>query len=380
MKCTGMTTRYWLAILAICALIWVIPVGAQSQGAVPQDQDNDSHMSRQQIVGLDQFLDNHPEIAAQLQKNPSLVNNKDFIQDHPDLQHFLQQHPEVREDLSQNPGAVMHQEQRFDRRGDQGDRDVTRGELSNMDRFMDSHPEIAEELRKDPSRINNKDFIKDHPELKEFLAQHPELREEFRENPQAFMHQEQRFDRNEDMRDRDVTRGELSNMDRFMDSHPEIAEQLRKDPSRINNKDFIKDHPELKEFLAQHPELREEFKENPNAFMRQEQRFDRREDSNLGRDRDVNGAELASFHEFLQSHSAISKELSKDPSLVKNQEYLDKHPELQTYLQNHPEVREEANEHPQSFLKSAQNFDPKAKNKAMTADSRGMGAHPHGHK
>jgi YHS domain-containing protein len=109
------------------------------------------------------------------------------------------------------------------------------------------------------------------------LQNHPGVREEFKENPNAFMRQENRYDRHEDDRDHDrrdgdTTRRELASMDRFMDGHPEIAEQLRKNPSLINNREFVENHPALQEYLQSHPEVREEFKENPKAFMRQEHR------------------------------------------------------------------------------------------------------------
>src|SRR5258708_375063 len=317
MKRTGPSIHYWLATLTLGTLISVAPAGAQSPNAMPQDRDAD--LTRQQLSAFDQFLDNHPELAEQLRKDPSLVNNQEFVENHSDLQHYLQQHPEVREDITQNPNAVMRQEQRYDRREDaaRGDRDVTRGELSNMDRFMDSHPEIANQERKDPSLVNNKDFVKGNAALQEFLENHPGVHEEYKENPNAFMHREERFDRREDARGhRDVTRGELSNMDHFMDAHPEISEQLKKDPSLVDNKDFVKGHPALQEFLANHPGVREEYKENPTAFMRQEQRFDRRQDSGMHRDSDVTRSELSSFHEFLQGHNNTARDLSDKPSLA----------------------------------------------------------------
>src|SRR5579864_778733 len=177
MKCTSVKTQYWLATLALTSLMWTAPARAQSQSSMAQDRDSD--MTRQQLSALDQFLDQHPELSEQLRNNPSLVNNEEFVESHPDLQSYLQQHPEVREELNQNPNAVMHQEQRFDRREDRDadrnrdrDRDngITRGELSSMDNFMDSHPEIAEQLRKNPSLADNKEFVEDHPALQQFLA------------------------------------------------------------------------------------------------------------------------------------------------------------------------------------------------------------------
>ena len=449
MKRTSMALQFWLLAIAVGALILTAPAPAQSP---TPGQDRDTDLTRQQLSAFDQFLDAHPQVGQQLRQDPSLVNNEEFVESHPDLQQYLQQHPEVREGLAQNPNAVMHQEQRFDRREDRdqdrsrdadrrtGDHDITRGELTNMDAFMDQHPEIAEQLRKDPSRVNDKQFVASHPALQQFLADHPGVREQYKENPNAFMNREGRFDRQEDRRagDRDITRGELANMDAFMDRHPEIAEQVRKDPSLVNNKRFVADHPELQEFLEDHPGVREEVKENPNAFMNREGRFDRQEDRRAGdrditrrelsnmdafmdqhpeiaeqlrkdpsrvndkqfvaghpalqqfladhpgvreeykenptafmqrergfdrqedftrRDRDVTGGELSSFHEFLEAHGTISAELSKNPSLATDKEYLENHPELRTYLNNNPKVHEELGENPQSFVTSAQKFE-----------------------
>jgi len=182
-----------------------------------------------------------------------------------------------------------------------------------------------------------------------------------KENPSAFMNREERFDQWEGQRDRDVTRGELANMDHFMDSHPEIAEQLRKNPALVANKEFVQGHPALQEFLASHPGVREEYKENPTAFMRQEQRFDRAEDNGVHRDHDVTRGELSSFHEFLEGHSNIAGELSKNPSLATNEEYLENHPALRSYLRANPKVHEELGENPQSFVKSAQQFESTSK-------------------
>jgi hypothetical protein len=110
----------------------------------------------------------------------------------------------------------------------------------------------------------------------------------------------------------------------------------------------------LRDYLKEHPEVREELKENPNPFMRQEQRFDGHEDAH--RDRDTTQADLESFGQFLGSHSTVAEQLSKDPSLAKNEEYRENHPELQQYLSAHPRVQEELSENPQAFVKSAQQF------------------------
>jgi len=290
------------------------------------------------------------------------------------------------------------------------DNDTTRGELASFDRFMDGHPEIAEQLRRDPSLVRNEDFVRDHRDLQEYLQQHPEVREEIRENPDRFMRQEQRFDRREDrrdfdrpqdrrdedrrdfdrpegrrdndLRDNDTTREELASFDRFMDGHPEIAEQLRRDPSLVKNEDFVRNHRDLQEYLQQHPGTRQEITENPDRFMHQEQRYDRREDRRDSdqpesrrdedrrdfnrpegqrdedrRDNDTTRGELASFDRFMDGHPEIAEQLRRDPSLAKNQDFVRNHPALQEYLQQHPGTREEISENPDRFMRQEQRFD-----------------------
>jgi len=342
-----------LASLLVLAMpFWIGAPGASGQTATPpnqyrpvgpptQGQDNDT--TRREIAGMDNFLDSHPEIAEQLRKDPSLINNATWVNSHPALQEYLQQHPGVREEFTENPNGFMRQEERFDRQTDS-----TRRDVPEMDRFLDSHPEIAEQLRKDPSLIDNRQWVANHPALQEYLQQHPGVSQEFRENPNAFMQAENRYDRRDDNRDdHDTTRRELAGMDRFLDSHREIAEQLRKNPSLIDNRQWVDNHPALQQYLQAHPEVREEFRENPNAFMEAENRYDSREG-----DRDRDHGELTRFGQFLGGHSAMAQELSRDPSLANNKEYLANHPELGEYLNAHPAMTQQLAANPQAVMSS----------------------------
>src|SRR5260370_37538809 len=210
MKRINLFIHSCLILLTVSGVLLATPGSVQAQTMPPGPDDN---LSRWQLASFDSFLDSHPEVAEQVRQNPSLVNNEDFVEAHPALQQYLQQPPEIREQISQNPNGVMRQEQRFDRRENQGrDRDVTHQELVNMDRFMDSHPDIAGQLRKNPSLGNNEEVVENQPAVQQFLASHPGGRGEYKENPNGFMSREQNFDRREDsnfQRDRDVTGGEL---------------------------------------------------------------------------------------------------------------------------------------------------------------------------
>jgi hypothetical protein len=243
MKRTGLTTRNWLATLALSALIWAAPGQAQSPSTTPQDRDD---LARWQLAAFDQFLDNHPELSEQLRKDPSLVDDKQFVEKHPALQQYLQQHPEVRAALEQNPGAVMHQEQRYEQTEDRDHPDITRGELARMDQFLDRHPEIAEQLQKDPKLIDDKKWVADHPELQQFLMDHPEVRQQFDEHPYAFMREEDRFDRR-------------------------TAAEISKNPTLATNDEYLQNHTELQAYLQANPEVKQQLNQNPQSFIKSAQ-------------------------------------------------------------------------------------------------------------
>jgi hypothetical protein len=68
------------------------------------------------VSGFDNgYLDKHPEVASQLARNPSLVDNPQFLATHPGLDSYLAHHPRVRVDLQQHPDRFMASEQRYER-------------------------------------------------------------------------------------------------------------------------------------------------------------------------------------------------------------------------------------------------------------------------
>ena len=88
--------------MAICLI--GLPIAATAQQVSGQAENPD--LTRQQVATFDQFLDSHPQIAQQLQANPSLINNAEFLEGHPQLQAFLTSHPELSEELKENPMRI----------------------------------------------------------------------------------------------------------------------------------------------------------------------------------------------------------------------------------------------------------------------------------
>jgi hypothetical protein len=112
----------------------------------------------------------------------------------------------------------------------------------------------------------------------------------------------------------------------------------------------VKSHPALQAYLQQHPDVRQEVSQNPNAFMQQEARYDRNDN---GMDRDDSRRQ---FGQFLGGHADVARQLSEKPSLAKDHEYMDNHPELRDYLNSHPDVQKKLTADPDNFVKSAQQF------------------------
>ena len=345
-----------MAILAATPLLWIAP-GVNAQSSSPSSQESrtspNSDITRQELARFDQFLDGHQEIAQQLRHDPSLVNDQNYVQGHPELQTFLQDHPGVREEIKENPNYFMRQENRYDRQEDAREDNRRREELARFDQFLDNHREVSEQLRRDPSLVKNQEFLQNHPALQSYLQDHPAIAEDLTRNPDAFMRQEERYDRREDARDDNNRRQELARFDQFLDNHREVSEQLRRDPSLVKNQQFVQSHPALQAYLQDHQGVREQLYQNPNAFMQQEKTYESREN---GMDRGGMNREQYSFGQFLGSHSDISGQLSKDPSLLKNREYMSSHPELQAYMKTHPDAQSQMAKDPGSFLKASQQF------------------------
>ncbi|MGH9686328.1 MAG: hypothetical protein ACRD5K_04460, partial [Candidatus Acidiferrales bacterium] len=198
----------------------------------------------------------------------------------------------------------------------------------------------------------NHDFVRNHPELQGFLRDNPGVRDRFNQHPNALMRQEEQYNRTENVQDRD-NRQDVAQFDRFLDSHREIAEQVRKDPSLLQNREFAQNHPALRDYLRDNPGVRDEVRQDPNALMHREDRFDAAEN---WRNRDAAHQHMASFGQFLGGHSGISDDMSKNPSLVKNREYVENHPELNDYLHSHPDVRGDLMHDPDGFVKGSRQF------------------------
>src|SRR5712672_2331596 len=267
--------RNAVAILAATPLLWIAP-GLNARSSSPSSQESrtspNSDITRQELARFDQFLDGHQEIAQQLRHDPSLVNDQNYVQGHPELQTFLQDHPGVREEIKENPNYFMRQENRYDRR-EEAREDNRREELARFDQFLDKHQEIAEQLRRDPSLAKNQQFVNNHPALQAYLQDHQGVREQLDQNPNAFMQQEKTYESRENGTDRGGMNREQHSFGQFLGTHSDISGQLSKNPSLLKNREYMSSHPELQAYMKTHPDAQSQMAKDPDSFLKASQQF-----------------------------------------------------------------------------------------------------------
>ena len=136
------------------------------------------------------YLDQHPEVAEQLARDPRLVDNPQFLATHPGLDQYFKNHPEIREELQHHPDRFMARERYYENHGEHDGAHP----LASTDRYMDSHPEVAQQLNKNPALVDDPKYVENHPGLHEYLRTHPVARRDWKSHPFRYMAAERRYD------------------------------------------------------------------------------------------------------------------------------------------------------------------------------------------
>ena len=135
------------------------------------------------------YLDEHPEVAEQLARDPRLVDNPEFLATHPGLDEYFKNHPEIRSELQHHPDHFMAREGYYDGHGGWH----YGHPLATTDKYLDSHPDVAHQLEKDPALVDNHRYVDEHPGLHEYLASHPTARHDWESHPFHYMAAERRY-------------------------------------------------------------------------------------------------------------------------------------------------------------------------------------------
>jgi hypothetical protein len=154
-------------------------------------QDRDSN--RPDMASFNRFLDGHREIAEQVRKDPSLLDNRNFVQSHPALQTYLQDNPGVRDQLRQSPNAFMQQENSYNHDSNLRDHDPMHDRMANFGGFLGSHPDIQKDLSRNASVVKDHQYVQNHAELNTYLNAHPDVRAGLMADPHSFVQGAQQY-------------------------------------------------------------------------------------------------------------------------------------------------------------------------------------------
>jgi hypothetical protein len=167
--------------------------GAMGSAAMAQYPVPNAGITRGEVARFDRgYLDEHPEVARALARDPGLVDNRQFCANHPGLGEYLLAHPGIRTELKRYPNRFMTDEWRQERWLVPGGPRP----LANTDRYLDRHPEVAQQINANPRLIDNRQYVDNHPGLHEFLENHPEARRDWKSHPYRFINREDRYGRN----------------------------------------------------------------------------------------------------------------------------------------------------------------------------------------
>ena len=90
-----------ITILTAAALTFAIAGLAMAQ-----------HITHEAVDNTDRYLDQHPQVAKRLEKNPSLIDNQQFVDNDPGLRAYLHEHPNARHEFKSHPYKFMEREEK----------------------------------------------------------------------------------------------------------------------------------------------------------------------------------------------------------------------------------------------------------------------------
>jgi hypothetical protein len=70
---------------------------------------------------------------------------------------------------------------------------------------------------------------------------------------------------------------------------------------------------------------------------------------------------VSNFDDYLSQHPDEAKELNRNPTLIRDHKYLEKHPDLREYLKTHPRVASVYEHHPDQFMQRERHYEHREK-------------------
>lgn len=155
----------------------------QREAEFRQIESTNGGVNRIELDNLDHYLDSHPDVARELAARPGLADNREYLEQHPELRGFLVRHPGVWSQFRTHPKWLMFRENGFQ----SSESDDTfhrhaendRGEMRNREQFWATHPEVARHIHANPALVRDPDTRAEaRQEFRGYAENPPQMRAE----------------------------------------------------------------------------------------------------------------------------------------------------------------------------------------------------------
>ena len=164
----------------------------QREAEYRQIEGANGGINRVELDNLDRYLDTHPDVARELSTRPGLADNREYLEQHPELRVFLVRHPGVWAQFQAHPKWLMFREQRFqskessdtdyrhrevdhrDRDADYRHREMNYGDTRDRAGYWNAHPELSRQIHANPAPMNSPATLVRGQEPREVRPAHTE--------------------------------------------------------------------------------------------------------------------------------------------------------------------------------------------------------------
>lgn len=174
--------RIWKSALGFLFIVAVPAFAQQAPGQMPLT-DADVYPQPPSIVAMQAYFGEHPELVDLIRTHPEVINTPEFLTLQPRIAMFLNDHPEIKAEVQKNPGIFLS-------RAYDTQPKLERGQDPDLDSYLAHHPRVAQQIRDNPKLIDDLAFLKSHPPLQSYMIDHPEVHQELKDNPNRFIHQD----------------------------------------------------------------------------------------------------------------------------------------------------------------------------------------------
>lgn len=229
-----------------------------------------SRVNDRDLRSFEEYLDSHWETAQELYRDPELINDRKYLRKHDALDDWLDAHSEAAREIQANPRAFLWRARKSLGREERDPRArVNERDLRSFEKYLSSHEDTARELYRNPDLINDRKYVRNHDALDDWLDDHPEAAREIRANPRAFFSRQGSGSSTQSSQSSPgrLSAQDLQSFETYLNTDWRTSQELYQSPDLINDRRFVRSHPDLEDWLQDHPEAAAAIQANPHKIL-----------------------------------------------------------------------------------------------------------------